>query len=485
MSRLPQWRTPASLLSARHHQVAQGAGAAGDEAQRQRLRRLEGRDPVQQRTRQAGGQRAQQPGAIGKRAVDLARHRPPAQPAAGRLLHHLRRGGHDDEEEHQEGAAPGEAREVQQQQRRRVAEAVDADHDAPLDLGVALQEALRVAGQRRDDRDRQEGIDRDEDREQVEAPQADEQVLQRQHDEEGQHQAAVVAAPRVHQGDELAQRQRTTARRTAASRPPARRSRRSQNSRRRSRAHAGRARSALRPSALVLVAHASTAAAPRWPSDQQAEQGHEEQRDLLVDRQRAQPASRQRLIAGRPGAAPAPRRARGRGRRACPRRAASCSGAPKVARAQDRHRHHLALGHHALHVVDPGRHQRHVRELLGQVVQAALEGLRLALVAARALGKDDQRVAVAQRLDQRLQRVLVVAALRADIDGIEDLARDPVLEAARGPVVARGDRPRAWRAARAAARPRSAPSRGGSGGWRSRCAARPSAGSPASGPARR
>jgi hypothetical protein len=66
--------------------------------------------------------------------------------------------------------------------------------------------------------------------------------------------------------------------------------------------------------------------------------------------------------------------------------------------AQDGHRHHLALGHHALHVVDPGRDQLHLGELLGQVVQAALEGLRLALVAARAFGKDDQRVTVAQRV---------------------------------------------------------------------------------------
>ena len=41
----------------------------------------------------------------------------------------------------------------------------------------------------------------------------------------------------------------------------------------------------------------------------------------------------------------------------------------------------------------------------------ALERLRLALVAARAFGKDHQRVAVAQRLDQRLERILVVGAL--------------------------------------------------------------------------
>ena len=48
---------------------------------------------------------------------------------------------------------------------------------------------------------------------------------------------------------------------------------------------------------------------------------------------------------------------------------------------------------------------------LGQVEQAALERLRLAACAARALGKDHQRVAALQRLDQRLERVLVVGAL--------------------------------------------------------------------------
>src|SRR4029077_2301771 len=57
-------------------------------------------------------------------------------------------------------------------------------------------------------------------------------------------------------------------------------------------------------------------------------------------------------------------------------------------RAQDRHRHHFTLGHHALHVVDPGRNQLHLWELRRQVVQAALERLRLGLRAARALGKD-------------------------------------------------------------------------------------------------
>src|SRR5438105_8102815 len=79
-------------------------------------------------------------------------------------------------------------------------------------------------------------------------------------------------------------------------------------------------------------------------------------------------------------------------------------------RAQDGHRHHFALGHDALDVVDPGRHQNHLRKLLREVVQARLERLRLLGVAARAFGEDDDRVAVLQRLHERLQRVLLAGA---------------------------------------------------------------------------
>ena len=49
---------------------------------------------------------------------------------------------------------------------------------------------------------------------------------------------------------------------------------------------------------------------------------------------------------------------------------------------------------------------------VGQVVQPDLNACGSPLLAARALGKDHQRVAVAQRLDQRLERVLVLGALR-------------------------------------------------------------------------
>ena len=73
----------------------------------------------------------------------------------------------------------------------------------------------------------------------------------------------------------------------------------------------------------------------------------------------------------------------------------------------------------------------------------------------------------------------------AHVHRVEHLARQPVLERARASSSRARRSAASRRAARAAARPRSAPSRSGSGGWRSRCAARPSAGCLSSGLARR
>ena len=124
-------------------------------------------------------------------------------------------------------------------------------------------------------------------------------------------------------------------------------------------------------------------------------------------------------------AAPSPP-SRARSRKA--RRSSPGSSAHRRAegdRAQDRHRHHLALGHHALHVVDPGRHQHHVAGTAAPgCTGPLLNGCGSARCAARAFGKDDDRVAAGQRLDQRLQRVLrrAVRWRGLDVDGVEDLA---------------------------------------------------------------
>ena len=87
-----------------------------------------------------------------------------------------------------------------------MADAVYANHDAPLDLCGALQEALRVAAERADHRNREEHMDRSENAEQVEVAQPDEQILSRQDDKESEQETAVVGAPRVRERDELAQR---------------------------------------------------------------------------------------------------------------------------------------------------------------------------------------------------------------------------------------------------------------------------------------
>src|SRR3546814_971843 len=69
------------------------------------------------------------------------------------------------------------AAQVEDQQRRRVADAVDRDHHAPLDLGGALEELLRIAAEHRQRRQRKECVDRDEDREQAIPVVADQPVL--------------------------------------------------------------------------------------------------------------------------------------------------------------------------------------------------------------------------------------------------------------------------------------------------------------------
>ena len=57
-------------------------------------------------------------------------------------------------------------------------------------------------------------------------------------------------------------------------------------------------------------------------------------------------------------------------------------------------------------------------------------------------GKMTSESPLLQRLDQRLERVFVVGARAAHVHRVEHLARQPVLERRRRPVVARGDRPR-------------------------------------------
>ena len=179
-------------------------------------------------------------------------------------------------------------------------------------------------------------------REQVEAAHADQHVLQRQHDEERQDQAAVVAAPRVRQRDELAQREE---------REHAEQQRRAQ---RRPRAQASQNTDGADPQRAQVAPQ--TVCAARWslccarsvrrtrrcrPARQQRRTasgtaarsaGRRRARAALhrlhgapSPRERALGAARRRITRG-----PRSTAARARGRRACPRPASSCIGAPKV-----------------------------------------------------------------------------------------------------------------------------------------------------------
>jgi hypothetical protein len=74
-----------------------------------------------------------------------------------------------------------------------------------LHLGRALEEALGVPADRSQDRQHQEGVDRNEDRIEPVPLDPDQEVLHRQRHEEGERDRMVIAAPRVGQAHELAQ----------------------------------------------------------------------------------------------------------------------------------------------------------------------------------------------------------------------------------------------------------------------------------------
>ena len=103
---------------------------------------------------------------------------------------------HQHQEEDHEGVFVVVVGEVQHQQRGHMAHAVDADHDAPLQLGIALQKTLRVIGQSAYEWQRQKNIDRNEHRKHVKVLGANQPILHGQNAEKSQHQTAMVATTR-------------------------------------------------------------------------------------------------------------------------------------------------------------------------------------------------------------------------------------------------------------------------------------------------
>ena len=186
--------------------MAQRSGHAGDQGHGQRLPGRERRDARQQHAQSATRRQAGQPARPGEAGADVRRHRLARAVPVDQVLHQHAGLHHHGQKEHQECVAPLPAAKVQQHQRRHVRQPVHAHHDAPLHLGAALQKTLRIVAQRAQHRQQQKHVHRDEHGEQVEVARAHQPILNRQHDEEGQHQRAVIAAPRGRQRHELAQR---------------------------------------------------------------------------------------------------------------------------------------------------------------------------------------------------------------------------------------------------------------------------------------
>ncbi|MCY1239097.1 hypothetical protein D9M72_518730 [compost metagenome] len=116
----------------------------------------------------------------------------------------------DDQEGDQENVASLIARDLQGQQRRHMRGAEDTDHQRPLHLRDPEQEVARVAVQNRDDRHQQKGIDRHEDRIDAVLLGPKQEIIDRQHDEEGRGDRPVVTAAGVDERDEFTQRRERT-----------------------------------------------------------------------------------------------------------------------------------------------------------------------------------------------------------------------------------------------------------------------------------
>ncbi len=133
------------------------------------------------------------------------------------------------------------------------------------------------------------------------------------------------------------------------------------------------------------------------------------------------------------------------GRPPCPRPAPTRERRAEGDGAEQRDRHELALGHHAVEVLDPDRHQLDVGPRLGEMIEPALERQQLLVAGvARALRKQDQRAPASS--------ASAMMAIGVGTRGCAGRARSarrwktrcPMKRAqpAREPVVGGGDRPR-------------------------------------------
>src|SRR5688500_7086490 len=111
----------------------------------------------------------------------------------------------EDEPEEQLGVLAFVAGNFQAEESGCIAEAINAHHQAPLNFRGALEEALAIAIHSAARGQNQEGIDRNEDDEEVEPIQREQVILHGNHDEEREEEAAVIGEAGRRERNEFAE----------------------------------------------------------------------------------------------------------------------------------------------------------------------------------------------------------------------------------------------------------------------------------------
>ncbi len=194
----------AVALQRLHHQMTQGARSARDQCHGKGLTRHKGCDASQQSANHTAHRHAYDPTGPIEALADIGQGRWQAQLARYQML---RQGGHlhgQHQKENQKCAFVGVMWKLQQQECRHMAHAVHAHHDAPLQLGIALQKPLRVVRQHAGHGNGKEHINWNQHRKQIKTFIRHQHVLQRQYHKESQYQTAMVGAARGRYGNEFA-----------------------------------------------------------------------------------------------------------------------------------------------------------------------------------------------------------------------------------------------------------------------------------------
>ncbi len=174
-----------------------------------------------------------------------------------------------------------------------------------------------------------------------------------------------------------------------------------------------------------------------------------------------------------------PRRARARGKPRCSSPADARQRRAETHGADHRHRQERALRQAAMQVLEIHGDQFHGGKFAARGGTVRYGTRRYCARAARALGKNDQRITRRASASRSGSSGSTAGSSRArSMSTAPKRARRDVLAHAVAPVVARGDRPRTSTQPRAAVPTRSPACRCGWCGWRNRCAVRGSGGVP-------